>query len=192
MTSIVCNPPQATCIVGNPDSVHVKGCSHSWGGNGINRVDVSIDGGKHWTASNLIKPEDVLKKERFGKFFGWTQFEKVMPLTANMKADLAAGKRVYLEIVSKAVDTHFNCQPEHRNSYYNARGVIINHMYRVPVVVDPNPMRGEGKQKELQAQRNNYYKPKPSETPADRTGQEFPNKPSRGIFQEPWVHDRRT
>jgi sulfite oxidase len=189
VTSIICNPPQATCLTGNPDFVELKGCAHSWGGNGINRVDVSIDGGKHWTASDLIKPDDVLKKERFGKMFGWTQFSKKVQLHPDMKDQLAQGKRVYLECVSKAVDTHFNVQPEQKDAYYNARGVVINHMYRVPVVVDPNEYRGKRKQEALQKAHNDYYKP--GENPQGRTGQEFPNKPTGGIFQEPWVHDRR-
>ena len=189
VTSIICNPAQATCLDGSRDFVEVKGCAHSWGGSGINRVDVSIDGGKNWTAADLYKPEDVLKKERFGKMFGWTQFSKKIPLTPNMKAQLASGRRVYLELVSKGVDTHFNVQPEHMHAYYNARGVVINHMYRVPVVVDPNEYRAKRKHEALQKARNEYYKP--GEVPEGRTGQEFPNKPSGGIFREPWVHDRR-
>jgi hypothetical protein len=189
VTSIICNPAQATVTAGQPDYIEIKGCAHSWGGNGINRVDVSIDGGKNWTAADLYKPEDVLKKERFQKMFGWTQFSKKIPLTPNMKAQLASGRRVYLELVSKGVDSHFNVQPEHMHAYYNARGVVINHMYRVPVVVDPNEYRAKRKQGELQKARNQYYPP--GENPKGRTGQEFPNKPSGGIFREPWVHDRR-
>jgi len=191
VTSIVCNPPQATCIAGNPDFVEVKGCAHSFGGSGINRVDVSIDGGRHWTASDIYKPDDVLRKERYQKMFGWTQFSKKMPLTPDMKAQLGRGMRVYLEITSKAVDTHFNVQPERPDCYYNARGVNISHCYRVPVVIDPNEYRAKRKQAELQKARNNYYKPTPDETPEGRTGQEFPNKKSGGYFEEPWVHDRK-
>jgi len=192
VTSIICNPPQNSCISGEGlEFIDIKGCSHSWGGSGMNRVDVSIDGGKHWTASDLIKPEELLKTERFGKFFGWTQFAKKVPLTANMKADLVAGKRVHCELVSKGVDTHFNVQPEYPSTYYNARGVTINHMYRVPLVVEPNKYRAERKHAALQKAHNNYYRPDPRVTPEDRTGQEFPNKPTGGIFKEPWVHDRK-
>ena len=75
------------------------------------------------------------------------------------------------------------------SSYYNPRGVVINHMYRVPVVVEPNGYRAEREQTELQKARNQYYKP--GENPHEKTGQEFPNKPTGGVFREPWVHDRR-
>ncbi len=136
----------------------------------------------------INQPNHLLKKERFLKMFGWTQFSEKVPLTSNMKARLASGKRVDLELVSKGVDTHFNVQPEYKDAYYNARGVVINHMYRVPVVVDPNEYRAKRKHNELQKARNQYYKP--GENPEGRTGQEFPNKPSGGLFQEPWVHDR--
>ncbi len=57
----------------------VKGVAHSFGGSGLNRVDVSIDGGKTWTASDLYKPDDLLRTERFQKMFGWCQFSKKVP-----------------------------------------------------------------------------------------------------------------
>jgi len=189
VTSIICSPPQATCLAGPRDFIELKGIAASFGGSGINRVDVSIDGGKHWTAADLYKPADLLKKERFGKMYGWTQFSKKVPLTNDMKAQLASGRRLNLELVSKGVDTHFNVQPEHADTYYNPRGVVINHMYRVPIVLDPNEFRAECEQAELQKERNSYYKP--GDNPAERTGQEYPNKPTGGTFKEPWVHDHR-
>jgi len=189
VTSIVCNPPQNTCTIGNPDFLEIKGVAHSFGGTGINRVDVSTDGGTNWTASDLYKPDDLLRKERYQRMFGWTQFSKKVPLTGDQKNILNAGRPLHLELVSKAVDAHFNCQPERPEPYYNARGVTISHMYRVPHIIDPNKYRGERTQRELQNAHNDYYKP--GENPAGRTGQEFPNKPTGGIFLEPWVHDRR-
>jgi hypothetical protein len=189
VTSMICNPPQNTVLTGTPDFIEVKGIAHSFGGSGLNRVDVSIDGGQTWTASDMYKPDDLLKKERFLKMWSWNLFSKKVPLTAEHKEVLAKGNRLKLELVSKAVDTHFNVQPEWPDSYYNARGIVINHMYRVPLIVDPNVLRGERDHKELQRLRNNYYKPDPKATPAGRTGQEFPNKPTGGVFQKPWVHD---
>jgi hypothetical protein len=189
VTSMICNPPQNTVIAGTPDFIEVKGVAHSFGGSGLNRVDVSIDGGKTWSAGDMYKPEDLLRKERFGKMWSWNLFSYKAPLTAAHKAQLATGRPLKLELVSKAVDTHFNVQPEYPESYYNARGIVINHMYRVPLIVDPNVERAERDHKELQRLRNDYYKPDPNVTPPTRTGQEFPNKPNGGVFFLPWVHD---
>ena len=191
VTSIICNPPQSTVIAGSPDFVEVKGVAHSFGGTGLNRVDVSIDGGKTWTASEMYKPEDLLKKERYQKMWSWNLFSKKVPLTQAHKEQLATGRPLELELVSKAVDTQFNVQPEYPDSYYNPRGIVINHMYRVPVTIDPNVTRAARNHKDRQQQRNNYYKPDPNVTPGTRTGQEFPNKPTGGVFREPWVHDKR-
>jgi sulfite oxidase len=190
-TSIICSPPQAQVIAGTPDFVEVKGVAHSFGGAGCARVDVSLDGGKTWTEANLEKPAELRAKERVGKVWGWCQFSKRVPLSAAHKEQLRLGRRVELELVSKALNHHWDAQPERSAPYYNARGVCINHMYRVPVVVDPNEMRAKRDHKELQTQRNTYYKPTPTETPTTRTGQEFPNKPSGGTFHDPWVHDMR-
>jgi sulfite oxidase len=188
VTSMICNPPQHSVLAGLVEEVEIKGVAHSFGGSGINRVDVSINGGETWTAADIFKPEDVLRSERFGKMFGWTLFTKKVPLTQE-KDDLAAGRRLQLELVSKGVDTHFNVQPEYPESYYNPRGVCIGHMYRVPLIVEPNVQRAKATQSSLKMAYDSYYKPDPKVTPAGATGQEFPNKPTGGIFLEPWLHN---
>jgi hypothetical protein len=123
--------------------------------------------------------------------FGWTLFSKKVKLTQKMTEELAQGKRLQLELVSKAGDTHFNVQPEYPESYYNPRGICIGHEYRVPLVVEPNVQRAKASQAALTKAYNNYYKPDPKVTPTGATGQEFPNKPTGGIFLEPWLHNQR-
>ena len=59
----------------------------------------------------------------------------------------------------------FNVQPERSEPYWNARGVCINHWYRVPVVLDPR-----------------VDKDMPADLP------EFGNVPSGGQFKRPWHH----
>ena len=120
---MICNPPQNTVLTGTPDFIEVKGVAHSFGGSGLNRVDVSIDGGQTWTASDMYKPDDLLKKERFWKMWSWNLLSKKMPLKPEHKEVLAKGNRLKLELVSKAINTHFNVQPEWPDSYYNARGL---------------------------------------------------------------------
>ena len=82
-------------IADKPDFVEVKGVAHSFGGNGLNRVDVSIDGGKTWCASEMYKPDDLLKKERYGKMWSWNLFAKKVPLTRDHKTQLASGRPFY-------------------------------------------------------------------------------------------------
>ena len=45
--------------------------------------------------------------------------------------------------MSKGVDNQFNTQPESVLPYYNARGVVVNSMYRVPITLDPSMPKGE-------------------------------------------------
>jgi hypothetical protein len=42
-----------------------------------------------------------------------------------------------LDLVSKGVDNQFNVQPSEVLPYFNARGVVVNNWYHVPVIVDP-------------------------------------------------------
>jgi hypothetical protein len=54
--SFVCNPTQNTIMGGkNATDITLKGVAWSGGGRKIERVDVSIDGGKTWTAAELYK-----------------------------------------------------------------------------------------------------------------------------------------
>ncbi len=69
--------------------------------------------------------------------WGWYHWSKTLKLTDGMKDQLARNLPVKLELASKALSGDFNVQPETMEPYYNARGVCINHWYRVPVVLDP-------------------------------------------------------
>ena len=65
----------------------------------------------------------------------------------------------------------FNVQPERPAPYYNARGVCINHWYRVPVIMDPRVERDTA--------------------PTDNLP-EFGNTPTGGKFVKPWAHHVRS
>lgn len=57
VTSFVCNPPQNSLIgMKGATEITIKGIAWSGGGRKIERVDVSIDGGKNFTAAELYKP----------------------------------------------------------------------------------------------------------------------------------------
>jgi sulfite oxidase len=161
--SFVCNPTQNS-LIGMKDatSITVKGVAWSGGGRKIERVDVSIDGGKTWTAAELYKPIEQGRN----RHWAWTQFHKQIFLPDSIREDLLKGKKVELEITSKAMNSDFNVQPERMEPYWNARGVCINHWYRVRTTLDPNREKGSVEH--------------------DRSKVEFENTPSGGKFLTPW------
>jgi hypothetical protein len=163
--SIVCSPPQNSTLTVGDDFIEVKGVAWSGGGSGIYRVDVSIDGGKTWqAASELYKP---VVQHRRGQY-GWTQFFHKQPLSEEMKAALARGEPVKLDIVSKAIDSHFNVQPDDPRPHWNSRGVVANHWYRVKATIDPSLKHGLNPAADLSSK-----------------GQ-FANTPSAGKHLVPW------
>jgi sulfite oxidase len=161
--SLVCNPPQNT-VVGMKDATDftLNGVAWSGGGRKIERVDVSLDGGKNWTASELYKPID----QKRNRHWAWTQFSKTLPLPEEVKERLKRGETVELDVTSKAMNSDFNVQPERMDPYWNARGVCINHWYHVKVTLDPNREKGS--------------------VTHDNSAIEFANTPSTGKFAKPW------
>lgn len=128
--SMICNPPQNTILGGkNCTAITLKGVAWSGAGKEVTRVDVSIDGGKTWTAAELYKPI----KQGWNRHWAWTQFYKTVPLPEEIQNKLKRGEHVKLDMVSKALNSDFNVQPERMEPYWNSRGVGINHWYHVNV-----------------------------------------------------------
>jgi sulfite oxidase len=164
--SIVCWPPQNATLSPENDCIEIKGVAWSGGGTGIYRVDVTIDGGKTWETADLYKP--VVQHRRAQ--YGWTQFFYKYPLSKEMKDKLAAGEKLNLDVTSKAVDAHFNVQPDDPRPHWNSRGVAVNHWYRVKTTVDPSMKKGNttNPQRFMSKQR------------------QFANTPTSGKFNVPW------
>eukprot|EP00571_Detonula_confervacea_P010899 CAMPEP_0172303722 /NCGR_PEP_ID=MMETSP1058-20130122/5237_1 /TAXON_ID=83371 /ORGANISM="Detonula confervacea, Strain CCMP 353" /LENGTH=624 /DNA_ID=CAMNT_0013014665 /DNA_START=47 /DNA_END=1921 /DNA_ORIENTATION=- len=164
VTSFVCNPPQ-NAIIGMKGATDFtfKGVAWSGGGRKVERVDVSVDGGDSWTASELYKPI----KQKYNHHWAWTQFSKTIALPEDVKEKLKRGEKAELDITSKALDSAFNVQPSVMAPYWNARGIAINHWYHVKVTLDPNLTKGEIFRTE------------------DEEG--FPNTPSGGHFDRKWA-----
>ena len=112
----------------------MKGVSWSGGGRKIERVDISIDGGKNWTAAELYKPIE----QRYNHHWAWTQWYKTVALPKEFQEKLQRGEKVELDLTSKAVDSAFNVQPETVTPYWNPRGIAINHWYHSKVTLDPS------------------------------------------------------
>eukprot|EP00479_Gromia_sphaerica_P011448 TRINITY_DN564_c0_g1_i4.p1 TRINITY_DN564_c0_g1~~TRINITY_DN564_c0_g1_i4.p1 ORF type:complete len:304 (+),score=84.29 TRINITY_DN564_c0_g1_i4:875-1786(+) len=106
--SLICNPSPNTVLKGERDSINVKGVAWSGGGAGIQRVDVSIDGGNTWEHADLHKPI----KQRRRREWGWFHFSKTIQLPAKSKEKLHRGEPIHLQLVSKAMNGNFDVQPE--------------------------------------------------------------------------------
>ena len=160
--SAICVPrPDGTSavIVGEDDEIEVKGYAWSGGGRGVQRVEVSIDGGCTFTTAELKRGSD----QPHGKAWAWTLWEATIPLpdsfkeyarryakpldatamVAKTRSAVAAATPgsgpvrtpLALEIVCKATDTACNSQPETVDGIWNLRGILNNAWHRVTVQV---------------------------------------------------------
>lgn len=141
--SLITDPAPNSTIGGKLEKIKVRGVSWTGNGVGMARVDVSIDGGKNFTAADFLpKPEEVVKREVWQRKWSWFQFEKEVPIPENLKNKIKKGECVDFDLVSKGVDNQFNVQPSEVLPYYNPRGVVVNNWYHVPITVDPSKPKG--------------------------------------------------
>jgi sulfite oxidase len=96
------------------DKVLVKGIAYSGGGKKIVRVDVSNDNGSTWKPATL---EEGSEQER-NRSWGWTFWSIKM------------SKKDSMEIVSKAIDSSYNTQPNKIETIWNRRGILNNSVFR--------------------------------------------------------------
>lgn len=143
-------------------TIKVKGIAWGGGGEGVNRVDVSADGGHLFTRADMLEPEIPQRRKAN---WAWVFFEKNIVLPEKVQKQLNEGKAVDLELCSKALNTSWNVQPQNAEPNYNAHGCCVNHWYRVPVTVDPT-----------------------IKTCQRAPEGEFANKPSGGKFKRPFRH----
>ncbi|KAK9108471.1 hypothetical protein Syun_024482 [Stephania yunnanensis] len=103
--------------------VTISGYAASGGGRGIERVDISIDGGKTWIEaqryqkSGLTYVADGANSDKWAWVF--FEAEAEIPGTA--------------EIVAKAVDIAGNVQPQTAEEIWNLRGILNTSWHRVQV-----------------------------------------------------------
>ncbi|XP_077184941.1 sulfite oxidase, mitochondrial [Paroedura picta] len=110
--------PNASVI---PGVLTVKGYAWSGGGQGIIRVDVSLDGGKSWHEAELTG-----EAQAPGRAWAWKLWQ--------LEASVPPGAKE-LNIVCKAVDTSYNEQPDTVGPIWNILGVLNNAWHRVHVSV---------------------------------------------------------
>ena len=120
----ICSPVDGATVDVDDGEVTVRGYAMSGGGRGIQRVDVTLNGGHTWHAAVLNT-----EPEPHGRQWAWTVWEATVPLPATTKM----GQRV--EIAAKATDTSHNTQPETDVGIWNIRGLLENRWHRVYVTV---------------------------------------------------------
>lgn len=105
--------------------INIKGYAVSGGGRGIERVDVSIDGGKTWEEATRYQKTGIpyIADDSSSDRWAWVFFEA----EANIPHSA--------EIVAKAVDISANVQPESVDSIWNLRGILNTSWHRVQVRV---------------------------------------------------------
>jgi len=115
--------PRPGTKVSPGEEIEVKGYSWAGGGRAILRVDISTDGGKTWDVAELQPP-----KQPINRTWAWT------PFTFTYKVPETA-KDEKIELICKAIDSHFNVQPDTFAPTWNLRGVLSNAWHRVDVEV---------------------------------------------------------
>lgn len=121
VSSVICDPAPGTVV--DDDEVTVRGYAYSGGGQGIVRVDVSVDEGKTWQTAQLKRVP-----QRPGRSWAWTLWET----TIHLPEDLPNGS---IKLCCKATDESYNTQPENAAGVWNLRGVVCNSWHSVQVEV---------------------------------------------------------
>lgn len=101
----------------------IAGYALSGGGRGIERVDVSADGGKTWVEARRYQKDNVayVSDGPQSDKWAWVLFEATLDVPANP------------EIVVKAVDSAANVQPEKVEDIWNLRGILNTSWHRIKI-----------------------------------------------------------
>ena len=116
--------PSLGAVVEHSGFTSVKGYAYSGGGRGIIRVDISLDGGDTWEQATLQEGS----QQPLDRSWAWTLWEFPLP------ASVLAGRSVPLEVICKATDSSYNCQPDSTKGIWNIRGIINNAWHSVGFV----------------------------------------------------------
>ncbi|XP_020106561.1 sulfite oxidase-like isoform X1 [Ananas comosus] len=107
--------------------VIVAGYAVSGGGRGIERVDISVDGGKTWLEASRCQKSDVpyVSCDVTSDKWAWVFFKAVVDITEDST------------IIAKAVDSSANVQPERVETIWNLRGILNTSWHRIRLQIAP-------------------------------------------------------
>lgn len=110
--------------------ITVSGYAVSGGGRGIERVDISVDGGKTWVEASRNQKTGIpyIADDLRSDKWAWVLFE--------LTVDVPHGA----EIIAKAVDSAANVQPGNVEDIWNLRGILNTSWHRVHVRVGRSNM----------------------------------------------------
>ena len=130
VTSAICSPSPGSAVALEDGYVTMRGYVWSGGGRGVQRVDVSADGGDSWAVATLLPLPEGVGAQPEGRAWAWRLWEATVELP---KGARPGGE---LQLVCKAVDASQNSQPESVRSVWNLRGLNCNVMHRVNARVE--------------------------------------------------------
>ncbi|KAF5746933.1 sulfite oxidase [Tripterygium wilfordii] len=113
-----------------PGKVKISGYAVAGGGRGIERVDISLDGGKRWLEASLYQKAGIpyVSDDLNSDKWAWVLFEAVVDISSSTT------------IVAKAADLAANVQPEKVEEIWNLRGILNTSWHRVQVRVGHSNM----------------------------------------------------
>ncbi|KAJ3671885.1 hypothetical protein LUZ60_007964 [Juncus effusus] len=116
--SAICSLEDTNLI--KPGQVTIAGYAVSGGGRGIERVDLSTDGGKTWMEASRFQKDDVIyvSDDVSSDKWAWVFFKAVVDINEDT------------EIIAKAVDSSGNVQPERVETIWNLRGILNTCWHR--------------------------------------------------------------
>ncbi|KAL6900923.1 hypothetical protein ACP4OV_005599 [Aristida adscensionis] len=119
--SAICTLEDVDVIKGR--KARIAGYALSGGGRGIERVDISVDGGKTWVEARRYQKDNVpyVSDGPHSDKWAWVLFEATLDIPANA------------EIVAKAVDSAANVQPEKVEDIWNLRGILNTSWHRIKI-----------------------------------------------------------
>ncbi|KAF3435232.1 hypothetical protein FNV43_RR22319 [Rhamnella rubrinervis] len=126
--SAICSLEDVNVV--KPGKVTVRGYAVSGGGRGIERVDVSVDGGKTWVEASRYQKigTPYIADDASSDKWAWVLFETTVDVSNNF------------DIVAKAVDSAANVQPENVEDIWNLRGILNTSWHKVQVRVGRSNM----------------------------------------------------
>ena len=127
VTSAITSNPELIqeAFKNNPDQKEIEIFGYAWsgGGRGIQRVEVSQNGGKTWQTAELVQGQE----QNPYKAWAWTLWKAKIS-----REEAIDGK---LNLCCKAVDMGYNTQPEDIKLIWNLRGINNNSWHFVEVEI---------------------------------------------------------
>ncbi|KAH0984558.1 hypothetical protein GBA52_011735 [Prunus armeniaca] len=104
-----------------PGKVKITGYAASGGGRGIERVDVSVDGGKTWIEASRYQRTGIpyISEHTSSEKWAWVLFEATSDVQQS----------------TEIVDSAANVQPEKVEDIWNLRGILNTSWHRVQSVI---------------------------------------------------------